>query len=296
MLAEPDVSLRPDGVRSGQSFLCGLVGSGIRRSSSTIIHETEAAALGLPLVYRVIDFAPLGLDAGDLPAMVAAAQRLGFNGLNVTHPYKQLVMPLLDDLSAEARAIGAVNTVVFSGGRRVGHNTDGAGFIANFRRVLAGASLRQVVQIGAGGAGSATAYALLAAGCAHIAIHDIDPARAEHLAHGLATQFGNGRAVACRSLAASLEAADGLVQASPVGMAGHAGTPVPTDLLRPDMWVADIVYFPLETALLRAARAIGCRTVGGEGMVVLQAAAAFRLFTGIEPNAERMMRNFSTVE
>ena len=137
---------------------------------------------------------------------------------------------------------------------------------------------------------------MLAQGCGRIAIHDIDEARSGHLARTLADQFGAGRAVACRSLADEMATADGLVQASPVGMAGHPGMPLPADLLRPELWVADIVYFPAETGLLKAARALGCRTLAGDGMVVLQAEAAFRLFTGVEPDAGRMLRNFVPVE
>jgi len=288
--------MREQQTKLAQSFLCGLIGSGISRSSSSIIHETEAAALGLHLVYRIIDFAGLGLTQEDLPGMVGGARSLGFNGLNVTHPYKQAIMPLLDDISPEARAIGAVNTVVFRNGRSAGYNTDGTGFLASLRRALPDARMRQVVQIGAGGAGSATAYAMLDGGCGRILLYDIDHSRSERLAGRLAAHFGGDRAGVCRSLAAGMESADGLIQASPVGMAGHPGSAVAADLLRPSMWVADIVYFPLETELLKAARAVGCRTVSGEGMVVLQAAAAFHLFTGIEPDASRMLRNFAAVE
>jgi shikimate dehydrogenase len=276
-----------------RSFLCGLFGSGISRSASPRIHETEASALGLQLVYRTIDFESLGLTEKDLPEMLRATERLGFNGLNITHPYKQAVMPLLDELSQGAEAIGAVNTVVFSAGRRIGHNTDASGFIAGFRRGLPDAAIRRVVQIGAGGAGSATSYAMLAAGAGEIAIFDVAAERAERLVARLAERFGSARARVCQALPESLAAADGVVQTSPVGMVGHIGTPFPASLLRAEMWVAEIVYFPLETELLKAARAMGCPTVGGEGMVVLQAADAFRMFTGAEPDGERMLRAFA---
>jgi shikimate dehydrogenase len=276
-----------------RSYLCGLLGSGIGQTRSPAMHEAEAAALGLRYVYRAIDFAELGLDAAALPEVLRAVERCGFDGVNVTHPFKQAVMPHLDAVEEDARAIGAVNTVVLSGGKRVGHNTDWWGFAENFRRGLPDAALARVVQIGAGGAGAAVAHAMLTLGAQALALHDIDIARAARLAEGLSARFGAGRAVAVRDLPSALASADGLVQTSPIGMVGHPGMPVPEAALRPALWVAEVVYFPLETALLRAARAIGCRTLDGGGMAVLQAARAMHLFTGIAPDIERMLRSFS---
>jgi shikimate dehydrogenase len=292
MLPEIAFSMRPAAASVGRSFLCGLFGSGVQKSCSPDIHETEGAALGLRLVYRLIDFGHLGLDVGALRDMLRAAERLGFDGLNVTHPYKQRIMPLLDEISAESRAIGAVNTVVLAGGKRIGHNTDASGFAGCFRRGLPGAAVDRIVQIGAGGAGAATAHALLALGAGRIDIYDIDPARAGQLAASLVTHFGKGRAQALGDLKAAMKQADGLVQTSPVGMTSRPGVPIPLALLRPEMWVVDIIYFPLESELLCAAKSLGCRTVGGGAMVVLQAADAFQLFTGVKPDAERMLRNF----
>jgi shikimate dehydrogenase len=276
-----------------RSYLCGLLGSGIGQTRSPAMHEAEAEALGLRYVYRPIDFAELGLDATALADVLRAVERCGFDGVNVTHPFKQAVMAHLDAIAEDARAIGAVNTVVLAGGKRVGHNTDWWGFAENFRRGLPGAALARVVQIGAGGAGAAVAHAMLTLGTQELALHDIDFARAARLAEGLSARFGIGRAIAVRDLAVALAAADGLVQTSPIGMAGHPGMPVPAAALRPALWVAEVVYFPLETALLRAARAIGCRTLDGGGMAVLQAARAMHLFTGVVPDIERMLQNFA---
>jgi shikimate dehydrogenase len=203
------------------------------------------------------------------------------------------VVPLLDELSPDARALGAVNTVVLREGRRIGHNTDCSGFAESFRRGLPDAPRGRVVQLGAGGAGAAVAQALLAEGVGRLAIADIAAKRAEALAAALSDRFGAGRAAVVADLAAELAAADGLVNCTPVGMAKLPGTPLPVALLRPPLWVAEIVYFPLETALLRAARALGCRTLDGGGMAVFQAAGAFRLFTGREPDAARMLAHFA---
>ena len=276
-----------------RSVLCGLFGMGLSGTRSPAMHEAEGAALGLRYVYRPVDFAAIGRDASALPEMLAAAMAFGFDGLNITHPFKQAVIPLLDALSDDAAAIGAVNTVVFRDGRRIGHNTDWWGFAESFRRALPGVALDRVVQVGAGGAGAAVAHALLTHGVRDLALHDLDTGRAEALAARLNARFGAGRARRCGALEADLRRADGLVQASPVGMADHPGLPVPAAALHPRLWVAEVIYFPLETALLRAARAIGCRTLDGGGMAVLQAAEALRLFTGVAPDTDRMLRRFA---
>jgi shikimate dehydrogenase len=274
------------------SFLVGLVGTGIQASRTPGLHEREAAEQGLRYIYKLIDLEALGLDASAVPELLTAAQRFGFAGLNITHPCKQAVIPFLDELSPDAKALGAVNTVVLREGRRVGHNTDWWGFAESFRRELADVSLDRVVLFGAGGAGSAVAHALLTLGAGELAIIDTDDTRARCLAEALRDRFGAGRATAESDLSAAIAAADGAVNATPLGMAKYPGMPLPADLLRPELWVADIVYFPLETELLRQTRARGCRTMSGGGMAVFQAVGAFRLFTGREPDPERMLKHF----
>jgi shikimate dehydrogenase len=280
---------------SRPAFLAGLIGAGIQASRTPAMHEREGAEQGLRLIYRLIDLDALGLASADLPDLLTAAERMGFAGLNITFPCKQAVIPLLHELSPDARALGAVNTVVLRDGRRTGHNTDGSGFAEGFRRGLPGVARARVVQLGAGGAGAAVAHALLAEGVGRLSIADVDAARARALAEDLNARFGDGRAEACGDLPAAMAAADGLVNCTPVGMAKLPGLPLPVELLRSALWVAEIVYFPLETELLRAARALGCRTLDGGGMAVFQAAGAFRLFTGIAPDAERMLRHFAAM-
>lgn len=276
-------------------FLVGLIGRAIQGSRSPALHEREAAEQGRKLIYRLIDLDRLGLGAEALGRLLAAAEWTGFAGLNITFPCKQAVLPLLHELSPDARAIGAVNTVVLSEGRRFGHNTDVTGFAEAFRRGLPEATRGHVVQLGAGGGGAAVAHALLAEGVGHLSIHDTDASRAAALADAVCGRFGHGRAGAVTDIAAALAGADGLVNCTPVGMLKMPGMPLPPGLLRPSLWVADIVYFPLETELLRAARALGCRTLDGGGMAVFQAAGAFRLFTGLAPDAERMRRHFAAM-
>ncbi len=275
-----------------RTFLVGLVGRGIGASRSPQIHESEAARLGVPLVYRLIDFARLGIDDDRLDSVVRAAQVIGFDGLNVTHPFKQRIMPLIDEVSAAARTLGAVNTVCFRGGRRCGSNTDWIGFRDSFLRNLGDAPRRDVAQIGAGGAGAATAYALLDLGVERLTLFDVDRARANDLAERLARLFSDRTIAVAAAACDAIAEANGVVQTSPVGMASHPGVPFDPGLLRSDMWVAEVIYFPAETALLRTARALGCRTLGGGQMAVVQAAAAFEEFTGVTPSVARMLAAF----
>jgi shikimate dehydrogenase len=272
------------------AFLIGLIGTGIQASRTPGMHEREGARQGMRYVYRLIDLTALGLEADALPELLSNAQRMGFNGLNITHPCKQSVIPLLDELSDDARDIGAVNTVVFRNGRRIGHNTDWWGFTDGFRRGLPGVNLGAVLQLGAGGAGSAVAYALLKMGVGTLAIYDVDEAKAQSLAQHLNTRFG-ARAHAVVDPAAAAAGVSGVVQTTPVGMDAHPGVPVPITVLSPAHWVAEIIYFPLETEFLRQARKLGCATVDGSGMAVGQAVRAFELFTGVTPDLDAMRKD-----
>jgi shikimate dehydrogenase len=287
---------REDRRAAPRAVLVGLIGSGIQASRTPAMHEREGAAQGVAYVYKIIDLDTLGLTAAALPELLTAARRFGFAGLNITHPCKQAVIPLLDDLSPDAGALGAVNTVVFGrDGRAVGHNTDWSGFAEAFRRTLPDVARRRVVQFGAGGAGAAVAHALLTLGVDELSLVDTDRGRSERLAQDLCGRFGTGRARAADDTARAVRAADGIVNTTPLGMAKYPGMPLARELLRPELWVADIVYFPLETELLASARALGCRTMGGGGMAVFQAADAFRLFSGREPDPERMIRHFESM-
>lgn len=275
-----------------QRFLTGLFGRGILASRSPRMHECEADAQGLRLVYSLFDFAELGRSEGDLRRMLEAVELAGFAGINVTHPYKQTIMDHLDELSPAAGRIGAVNTVAFRDGQTIGYNTDASGFEAAFRQSLDSVALNNVIQIGAGGAGSATAYALLNLGVQRLRIHDRDAQRAQALIEKMAHHFGSGVVALCADLPKSLATCDGIVNATPMGMTEYPGMSVPESALRKAMWVVEIVYFPLETALLAAARARGCRVMNGSGMAVFQAAAAFEIFTGLPASADRMMQTF----
>ena len=275
------------------SFRVGLIGADIQLSKSPALHMREGAAHGLDYVYELVDVRARNLPESALPDLLAELEARGFAGTNITHPFKQAVIPHLDELSEDARMLGAVNTVVFRDGRRIGHNTDWYGFYESFVRGLPDAKRERALMIGAGGAGVAVAHAGLKLGIGRLDIFDRDRGRAENLAADLNARFGKAHAFAVGDPAESLPLADGLIHATPVGMPAHPGIPVSPDLIEARHWVADIVYMPLVTELLAAAKDKGCRILPGGGMTVFQAVGAFRLFCGREPDAERMSEHFT---
>jgi shikimate dehydrogenase len=272
-----------------------LIGAGIGESLSPALHEREGRLLGFDYRYRLEDLDQLGVEAEDIGALVEQARADGLHGLNITYPCKQTVLPTLDRLTPEAAALGAVNTVVFSAQGAVGHNTDWPGFQQSFASGLPGAAMQRVVVVGAGGAGAAVAHAILSLGAGHAQVLDVDHARADRLAGSLRQRFGSDRASALdrARLGDVLGKADGLIHATPTGMRDHPGTAVPAELLHPSLWVAEVVYLPLETQLLRDARRCGCRTLDGGGMVAFQAAGSLELFTGVSPDRGRMMSHLA---
>ncbi len=279
---------------NGTAIRTGLIGEGILASRSPWLHEEEARAQGMALEYMLFDFVDRGWDSMALGGLLADMQHSGFAGTNVTYPFKQAIIPLLDELSEDAACIGAVNTVAFRDGRLIGFNTDMFGFAEGMRRGLPGVALDRVLQLGCGGAGAAVAHALLGSlAVGTLLLHDVDAMRAELLRDHLAARYGADCVAISTTPEADLAACDGLVNATPVGMARFPGLPIGIAAIQPTHWVADIVYFPLETELLKQARAKGCATLDGSRMVVHQAAEAFRIMTGRTADPERMMQSFA---
>ena len=273
----------------------GLIGADIGPSLSPALHEREARELGLNYTYERIDIAKLGVPPERIGELLRMARGLGLRGVNVTHPCKQSVIEHLDDVSDDAAELGAVNTVVFAPAGAVGYNTDWPGFERSFSRGLPDAPLNHVVVLGAGGAGSAVAHAALSLGVQRLVVHDREIGKAQHLVTSLSRRYGPDRVGVCERLSLECRRADGLIHATPTGMAEHPGMPLDPGLIREDLWVADVVYRPLKTELLRHARRLGCRTLDGGGMAVIQAALSFELFTGRTPDLERMLRHFATM-
>ena len=288
--AASDASAQAAVAVPAQPFLLGLIGSPIRSSAAPAMHEAAAAALGLAAHYRLIDVP--GADAATLRQMLDGVRLLGFAGVNVTFPYKEAVVPLLDALSPGAAAIGTVNTVVARDGKLTGHNTDSSGFARAFARVIGDPGDAPVALIGAGGVGRAIGFAMAEAGARALHIFDTDAAKANALAARLA---GRMTTRVCHNVVDALAGAGGVINGTPIGMLPNRDNPVPPQLLRADLFVADVVYTPLWTPLLGAARAAGCRVMTGRDLCIDQAVDAFLLFTGFEPSRERIGAAFDAV-
>jgi shikimate dehydrogenase len=278
-----------------ETLLVGLIGRGIGGSRSPQMHEREAAALGLPLVYRLIDFDRLGVDDTDLGKILAMVEAMGFAGVNITYPFKQAVIEHLDTLSPDAKALGAVNTVRFAGGKREGFNTDWSGFATCVQTQLGDVIYGKIAQIGAGGAGSATAYAALQKGANEVCVYDRDFAKADALVTRLAPVFPGQSIVRSVTPQDAITGAAGVIQTSPVGMVSLPGLPFDPGLMKADQWLADIIYFPQETELVEKAKERGIRAIGGSSMAIHQAAGAFEIFTGHVPNTNRMLAEFGAI-
>jgi shikimate dehydrogenase len=273
-----------------EKFLTGLIGAPIAQSAAPAMHEQAADALGVRCHYQLIEVA--GADPAELRALLDGVRRLGFAGVNVTFPYKEAVVPLLDEMSARARDIGAVNTVVVRDGRLVGHNTDTTGFERAIGDLVAKSNRGPVALIGAGGVGKAIAFALANLGVAELSIFDADRVKAEQLAMQLR---GRMEARVADDVTNALEGAAGVVNGTPVGMLPDCGMAVPEALLHRDLWVADAVYTPLWTPLLTAARARGAKVMTGRELAIYQAADAFELFTGLKPSVAVIGNAFDAV-
>lgn len=271
----------------------GLIGRAIQASRSPWLHEQEAKAQGLELRYELFDFTQAGLADAELASLLHRLADDGYRGVNITYPFKQAVIPLLNELADCARSVGAVNTVAMREGRLIGYNTDKTGFEESLAEGMPDANLDKVLQLGAGGAGAAVANALLSLGTRELVIADLDFARAETLVARFNEADRKNRVSAQRSQDVETLSISGIVNTTPMGMAANPQPAIDPTLIAQRHWVADIVYFPLETELLRIARERGCRTLNGSGMVVGQAARAFEIFTGVRADKARMAESFA---
>ena len=278
-------------------YLVGLIGEGITASLTPSMHEEEASALGLDYEYRIFDLIELGKHAEDVGSLLEEAHHLGYAAMNITHPCKQLVLEIVDELDPDAEHLGAVNLVVFDDDRLIGYNTDWMGYRDGLLSTLPGASFERVVQIGCGGAGAATAYALLSCGTSRLDLSDVEDPRAEDLAERMRVHFPT-QAVATvptEDLPAAIARATGVVHATPLGMLHHQGVAFDVGFLRRGSWVSDVVYRPLETELIRRAAEQGHPVLDGGRMAVGQAYASLHIITGEQPDRNRMERHFRTL-
>jgi shikimate dehydrogenase len=283
--------------RSDRGFLIGSVSNGGAPALSASMHQREARALGLPYLLRHLDLQHLCLPAAAVDDVLGAAQLAGYDGLTVAHPCSRRIVDHVDELSADAAALGAVDTVLFRDGQVIGHNVEWSGFARALDRSIPDASLERVVLLGAGRAASAVAYGLLTLGTVQLAVVDADSRRSELLVASLGDIFGPGRATArpLGGLERELAVADGLVHVGATAGNRLSELPLGATMLHPELWVADSVYRPAETALVAGARALGCRVLDGWSTAVHQQVDAFRLLTGVEPDHERMLAHLAAL-
>ncbi|MFZ3349543.1 MAG: shikimate dehydrogenase [Xanthobacteraceae bacterium] len=275
-------------------ILVGLIGRNIQGSLSPALFADAFAAAGIDGFYHLMDADRL--SGRQLPELLGAIKAAGFAGANITYPFKQDILPLLDAIDPEAAQVGAINTVAIAeDGRTTGYNFDRHGWRNSFAETLGADSARgkTVVLIGAGGAGRAVAFALMDLGLGNLVLHDLDHARANALAADVAKHYGAARCRLADDLERDVAEADGIVNATQTGMSGFPGNPVPVAAINPAHWVADVIYTPAETEFLKAAAAKGARTLNGSGMVVHQAAAAFRCLAGETADVARLYRAFA---
>jgi shikimate dehydrogenase len=276
-------------------ILLGLIGANITRSLAPALFADAFAEARIDGFYHLMDVDLL--PGRRLPQLLDAIKAAGFAGANVTYPFKQDILALLDTVDPEAAQVGAANTVTIApDGRTTGYNTDRRGWRESFAESFGPDSAQSatVVQVGAGGAGRAVAFALMDLGVALLVIHDFDRARANSLKADLCMHYGASRCRVTDDLAQDIAGADGVVNATQTGMVGFPGNPIPMAAFRTTHWGADIIYTPIETEFIKAAAAKGARVLNGGGMCVHQAVEAFRLFTGIKPDLARLRRSFAT--
>jgi shikimate dehydrogenase len=274
--------------------LIGLIGANIMGSLSPALFADAFAAAGIDGFYHLLDVDRL--RERRLPKLLEALRTAGFAGTNITYPFKQEVIPLLDAVDPEAAQVGAVNTVAFTpDGRMTGYNFDRRGWRHSFEETFGRDRARgaTVVMVGGGGAGRAVALALMDLDVGCLVINDRDGARADALAADVAKHYGVSHCRVTSDLERDIAKAIGVVNATQVGMRGFPGNPVPVAALTAAHWAAEVIYTPLETAFLKAAAAKGARVMNGGGMCVHQAVEAFRLFTGTTPDVARLHRAFA---
>lgn len=246
------------------------------------MHNTALHQLSLNQVYL-----PFEVHPDSLGAAVAGLKALGARGINVTIPHKEAIIQYLDELSEEAKLVGAVNTLLFDEERITGHNTDGRGFLAALEEEGIGPPTgKRAVVLGAGGAARAICVQLLKAGVNRLVIANRTPARAVALAQYLCKAISGAPVHTVElkpsALREAVDSAQFVLNTTSAGMGGNGSPPLPWDVIRPDHIVCDIIYRPLKTPLLEQAEAKGCRTVGGLGMLIHQGNLSFKLWTGHE--------------
>lgn len=262
---------------SGKTMVYGIFGHPVEHTFSPGMHNSAFKKLGMDACY-----VPFAVPPGNLEDAVRAVIPLGIRGLNITVPHKERVLAFLDELSEEARLIGAVNTIEVRNGRLIGHNTDGRGFLRSLREHGGmDPKGKRFLFIGSGGAARAVSFSLALAGAAAIVFRDIDIRKASLLANDIREKTGVPAITSGQdALPEHAAGADCLINASPLGLRKTDSLPVPAEFIKRSHLVCDLVYNPPETALLRMAKRRRARILSGLGMLLYQGVIALEIWTG----------------
>lgn len=276
------------GIERGVANLrLALIGDHIGPSEAPRLHRLAGRLSGLDVTYELKVPAALGRD---FEAVIADCAATGYRGVNVTHPYKERAAMLAAAAEPTVRGLGAVNTVVFEPSGAQAFNTDHSGFVAAYRHARGDAPPGTVCLIGAGGAGRAIAFALAALGADELRLVERDLAKAERLCEALRRAGADLPIRNGTDAAAAAAGAAGLVNASPVGMVGHAGTPLPAAAMAGAVWAFDAVYTPRATRFLADAGAAGLELIPGWELFFHQGIEAWALFSGRPVDASALRR------
>ena len=261
----------------------GLIGDNIAASQMPRLQELAGDQFGRPVRYARLIPREAGLD---FDALFDRCRAEGMRGVNVTYPYKERAAARVTAADAGTKALGAVNTVLFEPDGPCGHNTDYSGFTEAYRAARGTSAPGTVCLIGTGGVGRAIAFALLALGGGPLRLADREAAKAEALAAEL--RAAGGRATVHPSAEAAAEGAAGLVNCTPVGMAGYEGTPLEAGAMRGAAWAFDAVYTPARTTFLRDAGRAGLGVISGWELFFWQGVHAAALYHGRAPDADAL--------
>jgi shikimate dehydrogenase len=262
---------------SGKTRIFGIFGFPVEHTFSPGMHNAAFKKLGMDACY-----VPFTVPREGLQEAARAIKALNFYGLNITVPHKENIVQFLDELSQEARLIGAVNTIEIKDGRLIGHNTDGRGFLRSLTEVARFEPRgKKFLLIGSGGAARAVGYSLALAGAASILFRDLDSKKADALASDIQRSTGvNVRSISEEETASAASNADCLINATPLGLKKNDPLPLPAAAINAGHLVCDLVYNPPETPFLKAAKTRRAKTLPGIGMLLYQGVIAFEIWTG----------------
>jgi shikimate dehydrogenase len=272
-----------------------LIGNGISKSLTPAMHLHEARAQGIPYQYDLIDTSTIQFENQSIHALMSYAREHGYSGLNITFPFKRAVLETLDDIDPIARDLNAVNTVSISSEGIHGLNTDYVGYLFALKRGYPGQTSDRVLLVGAGGAGCAVCLALIDYGIHDIVVYDHDSDAAQRVVAHISSIRPNARICIAETLDPPKMDIQGIVNATPMGMAKFPGAAVDLSCFQSVTWVSDIVYFPLETAFLAQARSCGLSTMNGSAMAVGQAIKSFEIFSKYPADPDRMFNSFGII-